>query len=80
MCYLKIGREFDTHLIASETESEVSGIAASSGKVPVTSPLVSSCSAALGYRGGIQLLRISAPALGRDLHCPAFADDGWHFL
>lgn len=31
MCCLKIGREFDTHLIASEMKSEVSGIATSSG-------------------------------------------------
>lgn len=29
---LKIGTEPDTHLIASETESEVSGIATSSGE------------------------------------------------
>lgn len=32
MHVLKIGTEFDTHLIASEMESEVSGIATFSGK------------------------------------------------
>ena len=83
MCCLKIGREFDAHLNASEVASEVCGLARSlfrGGRFLLTSPLVSSCWRQLDYRGSVQLLRISAPALGRDLNCLAFTDDGWHFL
>ena len=79
MDWLKIGRAFDTHLISSEMESRVPGILFQEGFL---SPHLLSPAAQPAVRlpGSIQLLRISAPALGRGFNFLASADDGWHFL
>lgn len=79
MCYLKIGREFDTHLRASEMAAEVwpySLFRKKGGRFLLTSPLVFNCWWHLAHTGNVQLLRIPAPALGRILSCLAFTDDG----
>ena len=79
MCYLKIGREFDTHLRASEMAAEVwpcSLFWKKRKRFLLTSPLVSSCWRHLAHTGNVQLLRIPAPSLGRILSCLAFTNDG----
>lgn len=72
MCCLKIGREFDTHLIALEMESEVSGIAASSGKVPLHLASVFSCSMAVRLQRQRPITQNIFPCSWQGLKLPGF--------
>jgi hypothetical protein len=81
MCCLKIGGEFDTHLIASEMESKVSGIATFSGEgFSSVHPLSPVAQAAARATEAMSNYSEYLPCSRQDFHFLVVADDGWHFL